>query len=49
MADLLFADDPADAVDDIALAATVRSDDPGDTLVKINMGFISKTLKAFYI
>ncbi len=46
VADLLFADDPANAIDDIAFSATVGADDPGDTLVKADMGLIGKTLES---
>jgi hypothetical protein len=45
---LLLTDHPPDAVDDIALPATIRSDDTRDTLVKTDMGLISKTLKPLY-
>jgi hypothetical protein len=45
MTDLLLSDHPADAVDDIALAATVGSDNPGDAFIKADKGLISKTLK----
>ena len=45
MTDLLLPDHPANAVDDIALAAAIRSDDTRNAFVKADMGFISKTFE----
>jgi len=42
---LLFTDDPADTVDDIALTASVRTDDTGDTFIEKNIGFVGKTFE----
>ena len=47
MTDLLFTDDPSDAVDNVALAASVRANDSRYPLVEIDMGFIRKTLETF--
>ena len=45
MADLLLPDHPADAVDDIAFAASIGADDPGNSFIKQDMCLICKTLK----
>ena len=47
--DLLLPDYPPDAIpDDIALSAAIWTDDPGDPLVKTDMGLIGKTLEPLY-
>jgi hypothetical protein len=42
----LFSDDPADRIRDIALAATVRSDDGRDSVVENNLGAVAEGFKA---
>ena len=41
----LFAEHPADGVGDVALAAAVRADDAGDTVVKFDGGLVGKRLE----
>jgi hypothetical protein len=48
MTDLLLPDHPPDAVDDIALATSIRADDPRNALIKADMGLVGKTLKTLY-
>jgi hypothetical protein len=48
MTDLLLPDHPSYAVDNIAFAASVRADDPRNTLIKADMGLVGKTLKTLY-
>jgi hypothetical protein len=45
--DLVLADDPADGIHDVALAAAVRAYDAGDGMVENDVGLISKGLEAF--
>ena len=45
VADLLFTDHPANAVNDIAFTATVGANDAGNVLIKIHNGFIGKAFK----
>jgi hypothetical protein len=46
MTDLLFTDHPADGVNDITLATSIGTDNPGDTGVKVQHGLIRETFKA---
>jgi hypothetical protein len=48
MTDLLFADHPTDAVDNIALSAAIRTNDTRNALIKADMGLISETLESLY-
>ena len=48
MTDFLFPDYPPYAVDDVAFTASVRSDDSGNVVVKVDDCFISKTFESFY-
>jgi hypothetical protein len=45
VADLLFTDHPANAVNDIGFTASVGSYDAGNVFIKINNGFIGKAFK----
>ena len=45
--DLLLANNPADAVNNITLPAPVRADDAGNTFIKIQHRFVGKAFKAF--
>ena len=49
MADLLLSNHPADAVNDIAFAATIGPNNAGDIFIKVYQGFIGKTLETFYL
>jgi hypothetical protein len=43
----MFTYDPPDAINDIAFSATIGPNDAGYTFIKIQYGFIGKTLKSF--
>jgi hypothetical protein len=45
--DLMFADYPADTIDDIAFAATIRANNTRNPFIEIQYGFIGKTFKSF--
>ena len=46
MADLLFANNPAYAVDNIAFSAAIRSNNSGDVLIEAHKGLVGKAFKA---
>lgn len=46
MADLLFTDHPADAVNDITLATSIGADNTGNAGVEVQYGLIRETFKA---
>jgi hypothetical protein len=48
VADLLFADHPADAVNDVALATAIGTNNARYVVVKINNRFIGETFESFY-
>ena len=44
----MLANYPANAIDDIAFTAAVGPNNAGNTLIKMEDGFIGKTFKSFY-
>ena len=42
----MFADHPADGIDDITLSTAIRTDDTGDAFIEVDDGFIGKTLES---
>jgi len=44
----LFTDHPADTVNNIRFAASIRSDDTGNTLIKVDDSLIGKAFKSLY-
>ena len=47
MTDFLFSDDPSDTINNVAFATPVRTDNAGDTNIKIKCGLIGKTFESF--
>ena len=45
VADLLFADHPANAINNIGFTASIGSNDAGNIFIKIHNGFIGKAFK----
>ena len=45
--DLVFADYPANTINDIAFAATIRTNNTGNAFIEMQYGFIGKTFKSF--
>jgi hypothetical protein len=44
----VLTDHPTDGIHDVGFTAPVRADDPGDTFVKIDRGFVGETLEPLY-